>query len=188
MNIERALTIPGWMSDRELSYLAFLAQQHSAIAEIGSWRGRSARAFSDNTPGTVLCVDTWADDAYGAVFPGDAPDLCQHRDWLWSEFRRNLSDRIGDKLTCWRMPSVDGAKKAQSLGLKLDLIFIDAGHNYEDVIADIESWRPLLAPGGVLCGHDYVAHHEAVIRAVDQLVARFGVVDTIWTTEPCTFA
>ncbi len=188
MNIKRALETPGWMSETELGYLASLAQKSVAIAEIGSWRGRSTRAFCDHTLGTVISVDTWADDAYGAAFPGDAPDLCLHRDWLWAEFRKNLSDHIGGNLTPWRMASVAGAKKARSSGFKFDLIFIDAGHNYEDVVADVNAWRPLLLPNGVLCGHDYVTHHADVIMAVDQFVPVFRVIDTIWTTEPCESA
>lgn len=37
----------------------------------------------------------------------------------------------------------------------LDLVFIDAGHRYEPVHADMLAWKPKVRPGGVLCGHDY---------------------------------
>lgn len=33
--------------------------------------------------------------------------------------------------------------------------FIDAGHEYADVRADIETWLPRIEKGGILCGHDY---------------------------------
>lgn len=182
MNLKKALEVPGFMAESELAYLAELAAKSHAIAEVGSWRGRSARAFADNTEGFLYCIDTWADDAYGAVFPGDAPDLCQHRDWLWNEFQRNLADHLSSNVFRMRTNSVDGAKALR--GVKnFDLIFIDAGHNYEDVVADIKAWRPLLQEGGILCGHDYAEYHPGVIRAVDELVPKFRVVGTIWTTE-----
>ena len=184
MSIERALATHGWMSDRELAYLAFLAQKSYSIAEIGTWRGRSARAIADNTPGYIWCIDTWQDDAYGAVFPGDAPDLCQHPEWLWNEFNRNLADKIGTVITPLRMTSTSGANEARTRGLTFDLIFIDAGHAYSNVVEDILAWRPLLREGGVLCGHDYIeAHHPDVVKAVNEYVPEFRVIDTIWTTE-----
>ena len=183
--IERAWNAPGWMSYDELVYLSKVAEKSRSMAEIGSWRGRSARAIADNLPegGFLFCVDTWADDSYGAVFPGDAPDLCQHPDWLWNEFARNVGDHLSSKVFRMRMPSVEAAAALNGQGRKFDAIFIDAGHRYQDVIADIQAWRPLLADGGVLCGHDYVHYHADVIKAVGELVPRFRVVDTIWTTE-----
>jgi predicted O-methyltransferase YrrM len=37
----------------------------------------------------------------------------------------------------------------------LDLVFIDAAHDYPSVRADIDAWRPKVRAGGVLSGHDY---------------------------------
>ena len=82
MNIERALQIPGMMSEEELVYLAELASDRECIVEIGSWMGRSARAMADNTKGKMYCVDTWQDDAYGP-----APDeTTSDPNWLWNAF------------------------------------------------------------------------------------------------------
>lgn len=36
----------------------------------------------------------------------------------------------------------------------LDFVFIDAGHEYEDVIVDIKCWKNKIKPGGWLMGHD----------------------------------
>ncbi len=176
MNIERALATPGFMSEAELTYLATLAEKCYSLVEVGSWRGRSACAFAENTPGALLCVDTWADNAYG-----NAPaELTCHPEWLWRDFCAN-TDHLSNVETL-RLPSVAAAKVCA--GRLFDLVIIDAGPSYENVAADIRTWRPLQKQGGILCGHDYnPVHHPPVIQAVKDLVPKFRVVDTIWTTE-----
>jgi predicted O-methyltransferase YrrM len=52
----------------------------------------------------------------------------------------------------------------------LDMVFIDADHKYEIVIADIRAWLPKVKPGGILCGHDYRRPGDDVNRAVDELL------------------
>ncbi len=184
MNIKQAIATPGFMSETELAYLAFIAESCFRIVEVGSWRGRSARAIADNIApgGTLTCVDTWADDAYGHVFPEDDPEMFKKKDWLWNEFQRYLDEYLGTTVHQLRMTSMDGARFLANQ--KFDFIFIDAGHKYEDIQQDILCWRPLLAEGGILAGHDYnPVHHPEVIQVVKELVPRFRVVDTIWTTE-----
>lgn len=50
----------------------------------------------------------------------------------------------------------------------LDFVFIDAGHSYEAVTADIRAWWPKVKVGGWFGGHDYHEHHPGVIRAVTE--------------------
>lgn len=44
------------------------------------------------------------------------------------------------------------------------LVFIDAGHSYKDVIADINWARSVKAQ--IICGHDYSSNHPEVQQAV----------------------
>jgi len=39
-----------------------------------------------------------------------------------------------------------------------DFVYIDADHTETAVYADLNAWYPKVRPGGVLAGHDYVAH------------------------------
>lgn len=48
----------------------------------------------------------------------------------------------------------------------VDLVFIDAAHDYESVKADILAWMPKVR--GVIAGHDYTSY-PGVMRAVDEI-------------------
>ena len=37
----------------------------------------------------------------------------------------------------------------------VDFIWVDAGHEYDEVLADIKAWWPKLRVGGVMGGDDY---------------------------------
>jgi hypothetical protein len=180
MNLERALATPGFMAEIELQHLAWLAKASHSILEIGTWQGRSARCFADNTDGVVYCVDTFADNAYGSA----PAEITCHPEWLWNEFNKNHAETIASgKVVPHRLNSSDGSLALA--GKKFDVIFIDAGHRYEDVKADILNWRPFLYKWGVLCGHDYAEYHPGVMQAVQELVPNFLVFPntTIWAGQ-----
>jgi len=61
VNIEKALQIPGWMSIRELIWLASTAKDCLSIVEFGSFQGRSTCALADNSPDNckIYAVDPW---------------------------------------------------------------------------------------------------------------------------------
>lgn len=48
----------------------------------------------------------------------------------------------------------------------LDLVFIDANHNYSSVKKDIDSWLPKIKRIGWISGHDFSLHFPGVIKAV----------------------
>ena len=63
-----------------------------------------------------------------------------------------------------------------------DLIHIDAAHEYPDVKEDIALYWPLLAPGGILLGDDYIPGPgppgpgwPGVVQAVEEFVKQAGL-------------
>lgn len=184
VNVLRALEISGWMTHDELAWLATEASRATVkrIVEIGSWMGRSTRAFADNIQpgGVVYAVDTWnGSPEHRAAGMDKLPE-----DWVYDQFRANMKDR--PNVVPLRKPSIEAVKDIVPIagwnGDGLDLVFIDGDHSYESVKQDIASWRPFLRPGAVLCGHDY-GHLEytGVKQAVDELVpgAKLGA-GSIW--------
>ena len=183
MNLDAARACDGWMADDELVWLAERAAWADSIIEVGCWKGRSTLALAENTPGHVWAVDTWQGT------PGDAHLEEVQRlggpDGLYRVFCENLRHCFErGTVSMFRMDSVEAAK--QFTPAAVDLVFIDAGHVYADVKRDLEAYRPLVKPGGILCGHDYACpSHAGVQQAVDEMfptvVNRAGL--SIWWVQ-----
>lgn len=150
----------------ELKRLAELAHNAEFIVEIGSYMGRSTKALTTATRGQVFSVDTWQgsdEDEDGTKTKIVPPDE------LYSAFIRNSwSEIISGKLTALRCDSVEGAKILAELGYTFDMIFIDAGHDYEWVTRDIKAWLPLIDKGGVMVGHDLP--HPGMVDALNDTI------------------
>lgn len=166
VNIEKALTINGWLNADEATWLAEQAHRSKMIAEIGSWMGRSTRAICDNTDGLVFAVDTWKGTIDDPNFPPEPSE-----NYFYDQFTNNLGDHLWTgKLTAMKMTSLEAAAKFAG-HVKFDFIFVDAAHDYVSVRNDILAWKPLLADGGMLSGHDYDLAYPGVVQAVRELVA-----------------
>ena len=163
LRLDAALRVEGYMSEAELRWLAGEARHRSRVVEVGSWLGRSARALADNAGGVLYCVDLWD----GNLAP-NVPGGGRSGDEVYAAFRENMR---GANFTAARMASLDAARVLSSY--RFDMIFLDADHSYEAVSADILAWKPLLAAGGLLCGHDYSAEFDGVRRAVNELLPGF---------------
>jgi len=179
VNVDKALQLRGIHSSGVV-YYPWLAEQASTrklIAEVGSWMGGSARAMADNTSGVVYCIDPWT----GTPEMDADPDFQANKhdpDWLVNGFIKNMEGLTNYRMV--RMLSVPAAEFLAGEGLRFDMIFIDACHEYESVKADILAWKPLLADGGLLCGHDW--GWRGVSQAVAELLpgAHAVGVDSIW--------
>lgn len=176
-NLEIARTIDGWMYEPELNWLAEQASRRGRIAEVGCWMGRSTRALADNTKGPVVAVDTWKgsdEDGHRLLLADKAED------WLFNKFMTNMD---GTNVIACRLPSVVAAAQMTVANAQFDMVFLDAGHGYEDIKADILAWGPLVANGGILCGHDYHSGAPGVIQAVDELLQGVQLFQSIWYVE-----
>lgn len=79
------------------------------------------------------------------------------------KFERLLGQN--ENISFHQMNVADFYKFNESL---FDLIYIDAGHEYEEVKNDISNCLRFLKPGGIICGHDYNSTYSGVIKAVNE--------------------
>ena len=166
ITLTKAKAIKGWMGDTELSWLATQAATHHRIVEVGCWLGRSTRALADNTPGQVIAVDHWE----GPSDPKIKAE-CGWQEGDWERFVENCDDLIKRaKVIPFRLPSLEAAELFHRTERVVDMVFIDADHDYKNVYQDICAWWPLVEKGGLLAGHDYSLEWPGVVSAVDEVI------------------
>lgn len=184
--VEHASRITGWMREGELRWLAKQASERRRIVEVGSWKGRSTKALAMATPGTVYAVDNWLESPPSPLAQNRPEfDEISRRgsEAVYQEFCENLRGELNaSKLVVVRAESAKAVETVLNLlgGPTADMVFIDADHAYDAVKRDILAWRPVLAPGGILSGHDYHRGWQGVIQAVSELVPTNRRHETIW--------
>jgi hypothetical protein len=164
-------TFGTWTSPHDLEFLEDLSIGCQEIVEVGSFCGLTAQTLALNGA-VVHCIDTWkgADDQLKPLY-----DLVG--DEVFRAFCHNAGGLLFEKIRPWVGTS---EFYAGVWPRKVDLVFIDAAHDYESVKADIKAWTPHVKPGGILCGHDYgVSFLPGVKEAVDEINPD-GVTNTVW--------
>jgi hypothetical protein len=128
-----------------------VARPGCRAAEIGSWLGNgSTQIFLDElrecAGAQLLCVDHWR----GNDNVPRQQEVVAHYD-VFATFLRNTAEHQTELIPIQKS-SLDAA--ADVPDGTLDLVFIDAQHDYRSTSADIAAWRPKVKSGGILCGHD----------------------------------
>jgi predicted O-methyltransferase YrrM len=158
--------IPGWF-DYEDAYreIAAALSGGGSFVEVGSWMGRSIAAMASFVPDSVAiyAVDTFKgsdEEAHRAI-------INQNGGTIRHIFDRNMAALgLGGWINVIQETSVEAASRFADNSL--DAVFIDAGHTYEDVAADLDAWMSKVKPGGILAGHDY--DYPGVKVAVDERI------------------
>lgn len=83
---------------------------------------------------------------------------------LQKQFLRNTYP-LSHKITPIKGNSSEVGELFKRLGLKFDLVYIDADHHYKVVKKDLQAWFSI---SKFLCGDDYDESHPGVIKAVNE--------------------
>lgn len=176
--------VPGWETEAEERLLMELARQHvpteGVIVELGGEYGRSASQFL-----AALPPDAHAHIYTVDLFPEQHPVVGK----LLDAYLHNLSHVPAHTNTIHPIQG-DTAAAGKTWRKKIDVLFVDAGHAYEEVQRDIAAWVKHIKPGGAVIFHDYAKNNSAhplhweVKRAVDEWHAqtqweRYDGVDSI---------
>ncbi|MCO6437862.1 MAG: class I SAM-dependent methyltransferase [Phycisphaerae bacterium] len=145
------------------------AEAGECVVEIGSFHGRSL---------TMLAMALRGLESESPLISVDP-----HMEHPWNRDHVRLSMRqLGEENRLVQF--VCGADQAARLLRPgtASMVFIDGDHAYEQVLADYENYRELVAPGGVMAFHDFdfsdhnglPALHPGVRRTIEGHVMRDG--------------
>lgn len=135
----------GWFPECNQSVLSwFLNSDTKLVIELGAWIGLSTRWIADKAPkATIITIDHWLGS------PENANDKLIPV--LYDQFISNCWNYKG-RIVPVRASTVKGIQMVKELGLKPDIIYVDAGHDYDSAVRDI---RMCLDFGCPLVGDDF---------------------------------
>lgn len=147
---------PQWFSAADIYRDAVLeASDGSTFVEVGSWKGRSTCCMCVEIANSdkrinFFAVDTWQGSAGEYLHQIDRDFKAKT---VFEAFERNISS-VAQYVKPMRMKSVEAA--GHFCDESIDFLYLDAGHYYSDVHADLVSWYPKVKSGGVICGDDWL--------------------------------
>jgi predicted O-methyltransferase YrrM len=144
-----------------------LRQPHHVV-EIGTLHGGTSHLWHALASGLVVSVDLPA-GRFGGADHGLDEDRCERRNAEIAATCPRFRGVLGDS----HQEATRAAVQALLGDSPVDLLFIDGDHTYEGVRADLEMYRGLVRPGGVIAFHDILdtdVHRQAGCQ-VDRLWA-----------------
>lgn len=172
LELADSIGVKGFLHCDELQALVELAAGRDVL-ELGSFCGLSAWGMAI-TAHSVFAVDTFAANSAGQQQMGHLTTL---DDFLHAVSRyRNVKHFIGTSEEAHRQAHpIDKNTEGGTFVPhgQFDMIFIDAMHDYSNVLADLERWYPRVKDGGILAMHD-VGHDTfpGVKRAADEFFGK----------------
>jgi hypothetical protein len=162
----------GWFQACNARVLAqFLGPETRLVVELGSWLGKSSRFIVQRSPqATLVAIDHWRGSREHHR-PGRA-DVRDRLPRLYETFLRNCWP-WRDRIVPMRTSTVAGMKELAALGLAPELVYVDAGHELDDVLADLRTATALF-PDAQLVGDDY-ATYPGVREAVQRMASHCGL-------------
>ncbi len=154
--------IKGFLSIKEAGLLYWAAKEWPVagpVLELGSFEGRSTVLFG-LAGRQAYAVDGWNSivltdyENSEAVFDHFKQNIQQAGVADMVHIHQGLTHEIGQD---WMIPGA--------------ILFVDAGHSYEDARDDLDVWTSHLLPGGLLVMHDVLGDkHLGVTRAASEIL------------------
>lgn len=175
--------IEGWFSFQPFyERMVREASSPAKFVEVGTWLGRSAAFLAveiANSGKAIILdvVDTWQGNKDQPWMMEQAREID-----LFSSFWQNM---VWGKVAATGIVRPIMVESVRAARLyedgELDLVFIDAGHTYDCVSADILAWMPKVKKGGYIGGDDFDPETDpSVCIAVSELVPGFQVEGRTW--------
>jgi beta-1,4-mannosyl-glycoprotein beta-1,4-N-acetylglucosaminyltransferase len=177
-----AETVDGFFDSGDFEYYRKIVAQAKTgqhFVEVGSYKGRSSAfmAVEIALSGKQIqfdCVDTWKgseEHQAGEMF--EDRDVVDNR--LYDVFLKNM-ELVKDYYRPVRATSLEAATLYEDNSI--DMVFIDAAHDYDNVLADIKAWSPKVKSEGIISGHDW--HHPPIKQAVRETLGEVSSIGSCW--------
>lgn len=173
----------GWFNHGPQMLAILETVRPKVVVELGSWLGASAIAMARSVRrwgGTVTCVDTWCgelDENGASPEPNGAAPLM-----LLSCARSMVQAGVSASIRLIPATTLDAARMWTG---PIDLLYVDAGHGYDDVRNDLHAWVPHVRAGGVIAGDDYEhPRYPGVKQAWDEFEQEQGFSLVRYQTNP----
>ena len=158
-----ATDLQGWHSQHPYLTRAIEEARPKIVVEVGVWKGASvvtlAKAIQRlNLDAVVIAIDTWLGSSEHYLWEKFIPDLDFEFGYprLYHKFAANICNEGLQKFVVpLPLDSINGFQLLKAKGVRPDVLHIDAGHDYQSVMADLKAWWPQLKDGGILIGDDY---------------------------------
>jgi len=162
-------TIHGWFTyPAYYRSLIESARDGFKIAEVGVWKGKAVayagvEIINSEKDITFYAIDTFrGSEEHNEKGGSFYEPLLETEDGLFNHFLENI-EPVKAVVEPIRKASVEAALDFEDESL--DVVFIDAAHDYDNVLADITAWYPKVKKGGIVSGHD--VKHNPIRRALN---------------------
>lgn len=181
--------IPGWTDEHMFGLfdeaVASATSSEDIFVELGAAFGRGTaylarRMIETRKRARFFTCDTWTKQPWMLQETRATIVAAGGFRSAFEAFMREHAPEERELVTARQCSSLELAAWMADEGLSVRFVFVDASHDYADVRADIEAWRPLLVPGGVIAGHDLTDNHPGVRKAVDEVLGLYEVRGTCW--------
>jgi len=174
--------IQGWFDFEDLySEIVRNMPDGSRFAEVGVWKGRSlaylaVEATNSGKNIEIHAIDTW-EGSREHKNPRFHEPLLETPDGLYQHFLGNIRPVI-ERIRIHRMKSTEASKMFPDQ--HFETVFIDASHEYHDVLEDLEAWTPKVKQHSFILGHDMDRRgvYDAVKHFSEKNGLEFGLVST----------
>jgi hypothetical protein len=162
-------SLEGWFN-MEKQYLELLdaTPEGGVFVELGCYKGKSTSFIGVEIHKRKRDINFIAIDSFqGATNSTDVNEIKAYEgiSEIEESYTYNVS-LIGNKIKTIVSLTDEAAQYFEDGSV--DVIFVDGGHSYEVVKADILAWLPKMKKGGIMAGHDFNAW-EGVNKAVTEI-------------------
>lgn len=123
-----------------------------------------------------IVVDDWRP----VVLPGH-PCYREGHPWSLNNMEEEFKKAAGSDGRVLIFKGLSWEQAAKVEDKSLDFVFIDASHDYDSVLKDLNAWSPKVRKGGVVAGHD-INIKEGVEKAVLEKFKTYinAGIDNVW--------